>query len=100
MIIQRQTQQIFPGKWPELEAINKKFGVVEARLGFPANQRYICMIGGHDYKTLIVEHQWESMAAMEEAFNKAFMDPEHQALVEELEFIIKSNQIELLQPLL
>jgi hypothetical protein len=62
VIVERMIQKIRPNKWAELEAIDKKYDVVESRLGFPAKKRYQCIVGGHDTNTLIVERQWESFA--------------------------------------
>ncbi len=98
-IIERQIQHIRPGKWADLEALDKKFNAVESRYGFPAKKRYQAVIGGHTYGTLIVERQWPSMAAMETAYDKMMTDPEWQALYAESDAIIESNQIELYSPL-
>jgi hypothetical protein len=97
--VERHVQQIVPGKWAELEAIDKKYNTVESRLGFPAKRRYRCYVGGHNTNTLIVERQWESLAAMEATYEKAFADPEHQALEVESAPIIESVQVELYVPL-
>jgi hypothetical protein len=99
ILVERLTQQIRPGKWAELEAIDKKYNTVESRLGFPAKRRYRCYVGGHNINTLIVERQWESLAAMEAAYEKAFADPEYQALEVESAPIIESAQVELYAPL-
>ena len=99
-VLHRQIQQVRPGKWAELEEIDKKFNAVESRLGFPPNKkRYQCYFGGHDMDTLIVEYEWDSLAAMETAFEKAMADPEWQALGAEVASIIKSNRMELYAPL-
>ena len=99
-ILHRQIQQVRPGKWEDLHAIDKRFDVVERRLGFPANKRrYRCYFGTHTLDTLIVEYEWESMAAMEVAFAKAMADPEWLSLGTEVETIIESNQMELYMPL-
>ena len=97
--VERHIQQIRPGQWAELEAIDKKYNTVESRLGFPAKRRYRCYLGGHNINTLIVERQWESLAAMEAAYEKTFADPEYQALEAETDLVIESNQIELYAPL-
>lgn len=99
MFIERIIQQIIPGKWPELEALDKKYTALETRLGFPPKRRYHCMLGGHNTNTLIIEREWESMSAMEEVYNKAFDDSEYQALGEEGSSIVESTQIELYRPL-
>ena len=98
--IERMIQKIYPDKWAELEAIDKKYNKVEARLGFPPNKkRYQCMLGGHDSNTLIIERQWPSLAVMEAIYEKAFADPELQALNKESNSIIKSNMVEVYMPL-
>jgi hypothetical protein len=97
--IERIIQQVRPDKWAELEEIDKKYNAVEGRLGFPPKKRYQCLTGSHDTNTLIVERQWASMAAMEATYEKAFADPEHQALGKEGTSIIKSIHWELYMPL-
>jgi hypothetical protein len=97
--IERMIQKVRPGKWAELEEIDKKYDAVESRLGYPPKKRYPCAMGGHDHNTLIVERQWDSLAAMEAAYEKAFADPELQALNEEVTSIVKSTQMEVYTPL-
>jgi len=97
--VERHIQQIRPSKWAELEAIDKKYNTVESRLGFPSKKRYRCYLGGHNLNTLIVERQWESLAAMEAMYEKAFADPAYQALEAESAPVIESVQIELYAPL-
>jgi len=97
--IERLIQKVFPGKWAELEEIDKRYNAVESRLGFPPKKRYQCMMGGHDTNTLIIERQWDSLAAMEAAFEKVLADPEWQALNEEGASIVKSSQWEVYTPL-
>ena len=99
LFLERSIQQVRSDKWPELEAIDKKFNAVESRLGFPPKKRYRCYVGGHDTNTLIIERQWESLAKMEAAYEKAFADPEWQALGAEVVTIVKSDQNELYVPL-
>ena len=97
--IELMIQKVRPGKWAALEEVDKKFNAAESRLGFPPKKRYRCMIGGHGTDTLIIERQWDSLAAMEAAYEKAFVDPEHQALAEEINPLIKSSQYEVYMPL-
>jgi hypothetical protein len=91
-------QKIYPDKWAELELIDKKYNKIEARLGFPSKKRYTLLTGGYPMNTLIIERQWESMAKMEATYEKALMDPEHQALQAEGALIIKSIHSELYMP--
>ena len=99
IVIDRSIQKVYPDKWAELEKIDKKYNAVEGRLGFPPKKRYQCLTGSHEVNTLIVERQWASLAAMEATYEKAFADPEHQALEKELTSIIKSVHWELYMPL-
>jgi len=77
-----------------------KFNAVESRLGFPTTKkRYRCYFGGHDTNTLVVEYEWDSLTAMEAAYEKAMADPEWQVLGAKVESVIKSDQMELYVPL-
>ena len=84
-----------PGKWPELEALDKKYTAVEERLGFPPKRQYKCYFGAHDTNTYISECEWESLSAMEAAFAKAFADPEWLSLGEGFSAVIESDQEEI-----
>ena len=97
--IERLVQQIRPDKWAELAALDAKYNAIESRLGFTPKRRSRCYIGGHFTDTLVIERQWESMAAMEAAYERAFTDPEWQALGAEAVLIIANNQYELYAPL-
>ena len=99
IVMERQIQKVRPGKWAELEEIEKRYNAVERSLGVPAKRRYQCIVGGHDTNTLIIERQWDSMAAMETAYEKALANPEFQALGREIVAINESQQIELYMPL-
>jgi hypothetical protein len=97
--VERMIQKVRPGKWAELEEIDKKYNAVERRLGYPPKKRYQCVMGGHDLNTVITERQWDSLAAMEAAYEKAAADPEFSALNEEGASIFKSTQMEVYMPL-
>ena len=99
VIVERLIQQVRPDKWAELEVLDKKYGVVESRCGFPAKRRYRCFVGGDNTNTLIIERQWESLAAMEAAYEKVFADAEWQALNAASEPVIESDRHELYVPL-
>ena len=95
MFQERSIQQIRPGKWPELEALNEKYNAIEGRLGFPPRRRFRCYFGGHHTNTLVIEREWDSLAVMEATYMRAFMDPEWQALDAERERIAEGEQVEL-----
>lgn len=97
--IERMTQKVYPGKWAELAEIDKKFNEVEMRAGFPQKRRYQCVIGSLDQNTLIIERQWDCLAAMESAYEEVMADPEWQALGQEVLSVVQSSQIEVFTPL-
>lgn len=97
--IERMTQKVRPGKWAELAKIDKRYDEVEMGMGFPAKKRYQCVIGGHDGNTLIIERQWDSLAAMEAMYEKVMADSRWQALTQEVASYIESSQIEVFTPL-
>ncbi len=99
VVVERQIQQVRPDKWAELEALDKKYNLIESRCGFPAKRRYRCFMGSDNTNTLIIERQWESFAAMEAAYEKALADPEWQALGVEGVAITESDRHELYVPI-
>jgi hypothetical protein len=99
IVVERQIQKIRPDKWAELEEIDKKYNAIEGRLGFPPKKRYRCLVGGHDTNTLIIERQWDSLAAMEAAYEEISADSEWEGLQAETASIVKSAQFELYAPL-
>jgi hypothetical protein len=98
-VLERMTQKIHATQWLELEELDKKFDAIECKHGYPAKKRFRLFVGGGSTNTLVIGREWESFAAMETAYEKAFMDPEWQALNMEMAGIIADNQIELLLPM-
>jgi hypothetical protein len=92
--VERMIQKIYPGKWMELEEIDKRYNEIESRMGFPVKKRYQCVIGAEDNNTLIIERQWDSLAALESTYEKALADPEYQALGKEVGSIVQSSKLE------
>ena len=97
--IERMIQKIYPGKWAELEEIDKRYDEIERRMGFPAKKRYQCIFGALDTNTLVIEREWESLAAMEATYEKVMALPEYQALGKEVGSIVASSVIEVYAPL-
>ncbi len=96
--IEKQIQKV-NGDWEELKEHQKKWDALTNDLGFPPTKYYQCIIGGHDTDTLIIERQWESMAQMEETYEKMFASEEFQKLNQESDDdIISSVQYEIYTP--
>jgi hypothetical protein len=94
-ILERQVQHVYADKWVELEAIDKEFSVVEAKHGYPPKKRYQMISGPDEIGTLIVERQWASFAAMEEANEKFNADPEIQTMTQRVNVIVRDIRLEL-----
>ncbi len=94
MLLEREVQQVKPDKWEQLDALDKKYNAIESRLGFPPKKRLRCYIGRHDNSTLVIEREWESLAAMEAAYMKVMVDPAWQALTAPFNEIITSAKTE------
>ena len=93
--MERVTQQILPGKWPELEQWEKKWDELEARLGgYPKKRRYRPYVGGDGWMTFIWEREWESLAAMEAAETRLFTEPEARALAGEWDTMVSNMKRE------
>jgi tetrahydromethanopterin S-methyltransferase subunit G len=97
--IERMIQRINPGKWAELEEIDKRYDEIERKMGFPAKKRYQCIMGTLDQNTLVIERQWQSLAEMEATYEKVMALPEYQALGKEVGSIVASALIEIYTPL-
>ena len=98
-VLERMTQKITATKWSELEALDEKFETIESKHGYPPKRRYRLFIGGGSTNTLVIEREWESFAAMEVAYEKAFADPEWHAVNAEGAEIVEDVQIELFLPM-
>lgn len=95
MILERLIQHVHPGKWDELEKLDAKWTVIESRLGYPPKRRYRTYFGENGTDTLVIEREWESLAALEATQTKAFADPEIHQLYAQGAGIIDSNRQEI-----
>jgi hypothetical protein len=95
MILMREVQKISPGKWEELEGIEKEWQALEKRAGYPeGKRRYRGITAPHDLDTLVVEVEWESFAAYEEICAKTALEPGFADLVARTEPLIESMSFE------
>jgi quinol monooxygenase YgiN len=99
IVIERMIQEIYPGKQAELEDIDRRYDAIESTIGFPPKKRFWSISTPYDSNTIVLEREWESMAAMEAAYEKSFANTDIQALHKEGEDIIKSSRIELYTPM-
>lgn len=94
-IMERLTQKVERTSWAKKLAIEKRYEIVEARLGFPPSRRYRAFIGANETSTRVIERDWSSLQVYLLTIEKALTDPEHQALGAEQLGIVLSNQVEL-----
>jgi hypothetical protein len=98
-VIERMVQEIHVGKFGELAELDERYAALEKPLGYPPLKRYYALVGPHNMMTTVIEREWESMADMEAAREKAMASPELQALHVEGAEIIKSSRLELYVPM-
>lgn len=94
-IMERLIQKVDRSSWQKKLAIEKRYELVEARLGFPPSRRYRAYIGANDTNTRIIERDWSSLQAYLTTMDRALADAEHQALGAEQIGIVLTNQVEL-----
>lgn len=94
-IMERLIQKVDRANWARKIAIEKRYELVEARLGYPPSRRYRAFIGANDTNTRVIERDWSSLQAYLTTIEKSLTDPEHQALGAEQLGIVLGNQVEL-----
>ena len=97
-VIFRSTIKVVPGKMAEYMEIDKKSEAMERRFGVTPWKRYGC-ISGDSIHTIVYDTEFDSLAAMEAAFEKMFADPERQQLIAKSDACIVSHENELLMPM-
>ena len=97
-IVERQIVQVVPGNWEAVESNEEKWEPIETPLGFPPKRRYRCLTTNNT-NTYIFERQWESMAALETAMEKAYASPEWQAMMADAAPLYGERKVEFYTPL-
>ena len=98
IIVERMIHELYPGKLPDLVEIDKRYDVIEKELGFPPKKYFWSVSSPLNSNNIVLERQWESMAAMEAAYAKSMANPDIQALNDEGTAIIKSTRWEFYSP--
>jgi len=92
-ILQRIVHRIARDKWDEVMEWERKYEAIESRYGFPPSRYYRALLGPYDTDTLIVEREWESWAAWDEA-GTVLADPERQKLEAEAASVFLTTRYE------
>jgi hypothetical protein len=98
MVLQVGYQKVKRGKKPALDELNKRWRAFDERLGMPPEKQYSCSFGGHEMGTLLLIREWDSLAAMEAAYERVMADPELAELMAAADDCIESTQWELYWP--
>ena len=98
-IMERHIGKVRPGKWAELEQIEKQYDAIERPWGFPLKRRYRALYGSYSRDAHITEREWDGMAVMEAALERAVARSEWLALGQDLNSVLESLQIEVYQML-
>ena len=96
VILERIIHQIYPDKWPEINALEAEFDQIEKPLGFTGKKRFRIVLGGDGSNSLVIERQWPSFAAMEAVYDRAMAHPGWQAMGTKMSTIIKGTRSEIL----
>ena len=96
-VVQREIMKIIPGKMPETMELLGKHLAIARRLAPPntIERNYLPFFADEAVHTLVIEIEWESMAAMEAFFEKAMADAEMQALMPKWQAVEESHRNEL-----
>jgi len=94
-IMERLIQKVDRNAWAKKIAMEKRFEMAEARLGYPPSRRYRAFIGSNDTNTRVIERDWSSLEAYLTTVDRALADAEWQALGAEQLGIVLGNQVEL-----
>lgn len=94
-IMERLIQKVDRTSWSKKLAIEKRYEIVEARLGYPPSRRYRAWIGAEETNTRVIERDWSSLETYLVTVEKSLQDPEWQALGAEQVGIVLSNRSEI-----
>ena len=70
-VMERMIQKVERTGWAKKIAIEKRYEIVEARLGFPPSRRYRAFIGANETNTRVIERDWSSQGAYLATIEKA-----------------------------
>lgn len=82
-ILERLVFKLQGGNWERIQQAEAVADEIEARWNFPPKRLYRPMLSGSSFDTLIIEREWESLAAMEAAETEAWSHPDMAAFFEE-----------------
>lgn len=96
-VVQRGTMKVLPGRMGEAMDLLRQHMAIARRLA-PSGiveRGYRPFFAGESVHTIVFEIEWDSMATMEEFFEKLLADPDMQALAPKWEAVAVSHDVEL-----
>ncbi len=80
-ILERVIEKVVDQQWDAVNAQEKEWDALEAKLGsFGKKRRYMSWIGEPGVGYVVFEREWESMAAYEAAYGRLWALPEVESL--------------------
>lgn len=100
-VMHREVMRVLSDKMDEATELLQEHKAASARLGMSGGERaYRCSFGGGDiFHTFIFERDWNSLAEMEAAREKASTDSEMQEILEKWDSLVVSLITELYIPI-
>lgn len=97
-ILERIVTKVERGRWADLAAIERRFEELESQWGFPPAKRYRAGAGTLDMNTMVLEREWDSYAAREQAYEKAMASEVWHAVGRDSYGVIGTTQAEFFHP--
>jgi len=96
-ILERQVKRLARGKFDRMQEMWAKYQPIEAKYGVPPHKRYR-YLSGEDWWTIVLEREWESMAAFEATQAKLSADAEYQKVLQAYADVYEAARFEFLVP--
>jgi hypothetical protein len=94
-IMERHIQTIQVGQGEAYRDSEKRWAALEGEIGGFPPKRHYSSIWGEPLGTVVWQRDWESLAAMEAAYDKMMQSPTARGLVEGTYAIVSSERVEL-----
>lgn len=98
-ILERIITEVERGRWAEVAEIEERFEELEKEFGFPPARRYRAGASGLSMNTMILEREWDSYSAREEAYERAMGSDAWHAIGRDSFGTIAGTQAEFYHPI-
>ncbi len=94
-VIERMITKADPKADEAIGALVAQYGDLDAKWGFPPQRRYRCWYGSIGMEYVVCDREWESMAVMEQIYQRAMATPEWKVFTDTLRPFEESRRHEL-----